>query len=168
MKKELFIIFIVVIIFIYIIYKYFISKDKFKNIKKNDNNIVDKDKFKNIKKNDNDNNNTVDKSIINKFNNNKIIQYFGGDYCPFSNNTSNAYKVMKDFEEVYGNDVTVKYYWVGQDDDIMKKLDVMYVPTILNGNNDVIELILPEKTDVKNLSNDELKDILLETIYNKL
>jgi hypothetical protein len=149
MKIEIFIILIILVIFIYYIYKYFISKDK--NMKKNDNEI-----------------DTIDKSIINKFNNNKTIQYFGGDYCPFSNTTSNAYKVMKDFEEAYGNDVTVKYYWVGEDNDLMEKMNVMYVPTILNGNNDVIELKLPENIDTQNLSNEELKDILLETIYNKL
>jgi predicted SpoU family rRNA methylase len=144
MGKELFIILSVLIIFIYLLYRYFITKDLFNNIKE--------------KEDDN-------KMIVN---NNKIIQYFGGDYCPFSNTTSNAYKVIKDFEEMYGGEVTIKYYWVGKDDDIMKELDVQYVPTILNGNNVPIELQLPENTDIKGLSNDELKDILLETIYNKL
>jgi hypothetical protein len=149
MKKELFIIIIVLVIFIYIIYKYFIKKD---------------DNFKNIKKDDL----KIESSMNNFKNKEKIIQYFGGDYCPFSNTTSNAYKVVKDFEEVYGTEVTVKYYWVGQDDIIMKDLDIQYVPTILNGNNDIIELNLPETIDTKNLSNQELKDLLLETIYNKL
>ncbi len=143
MNKKLFIIIIVTIIFIYLLYRYFITKDLFNNTKEKDDD---------------------NKMIVN----NKVIQYFGGDYCPFSNTTSNAYKVMKDFEEVYGEAVSVKYYWVGKDDDIMKELDVQYVPTILNGNNDIIELNLPENTNTKDLSNDELKQLLLETIYNKL
>ncbi len=98
----------------------------------------------------------------------KVIQYFGGDYCPFSNTDSNAYKVIKEFEDTYGNRVSVKYYWVGKDDNIMKELDVKYVPTILNGDNKQIELELPKDTDTKNLSSNELKDILFENIYNKL
>jgi hypothetical protein len=98
----------------------------------------------------------------------KIIQYFGGDYCPFSNTDSNAYKVIKEFEDAYGNKVSVKYYWVGKDDSIMKELDVKYVPTILNGDNKQVELDLPKGTDTTKLSSDELKNILFENIYNKL
>ena len=98
----------------------------------------------------------------------KIIQYFGGDYCPFSNVNSNAYKIIKDFENEYGDRVTVNYYWAGKDNEIMQELDVKYVPTILNGNNEKIELKLPEDVDPSGLSNEELKTILLETIYNNL
>lgn len=146
MHKEviIFIIILVVIVFIYYVYKYINTKQKFKNLKKNDNKI---------------------ESIDNE---EKIIQYFGGDYCPFSNSDSNAYKVIKDFENTYGDRVTCKYYWVGKDDDYMKKLNVMYVPTILNGNNEQIEIALPDDIDKTKLSNEELKVILLENIYNKL
>ena len=42
----------------------------------------------------------------------KVLKYFGGDYCPFSNSNSNAYKVVKDFEEEYKDKVDVNYYWV--------------------------------------------------------
>ncbi len=98
----------------------------------------------------------------------KVIKYFGGDYCPFSNTDSNAYKVIKDFEDSYGNKVSVKYYWVGNDDALMKELDIKYVPTILNGDNKQIDLELPKDTNTNNLSSDELKNILFETIYNKL
>jgi hypothetical protein len=144
MYKEvtIFIIILVVIIFIYFVYKYINGTEKLKNIKKNENFKIENSK--------------------------KVIQYFGGDYCPFSNTDSNAYKVVKDFENFYGDKVVCKYYWVGQDDDVMKQLNVMYVPTILNGNNEKIELKLSDDIDKSKLSNEELKVLLLENIYNKL
>ncbi len=98
----------------------------------------------------------------------KELKYFGGDYCPFSNSTSNAYRVIKDFEEEYGDRVNINYYWVGLDDEIMKELNVEYVPYILNGDNKQIEIGLPEGTDGSKLSEEELKDLLLRTIYEKL
>jgi hypothetical protein len=158
MKKELIIlIVIIVLITLYYANKYNIV-EKLKNIYNGKNNKIEPPI----------NNESNESNKSNFSNGKKMIQYFGGDYCPFSNTTSNAYKVVKDFEEAYGNEVSCKYYWVGQDDDVMKELDVQYVPTILNGNNDVIELSLPENIDTANLQNDELKTILLETIYNKL
>ena len=139
------IIFIIITAIIsYLIYKYIYAKDTLKNVKEGS-------------------------PIKNNFQNNqKVLQYFGGDYCPFSNTSSNAYKVIKDFEDEYSNKVTIKYYWVGKDDDYMRELKIDYVPAILNGNNDKIDLSLPEDTDSSKLSNDELKEILLENIYNKL
>jgi hypothetical protein len=98
----------------------------------------------------------------------KELKYFGGDYCPFSNSTSNAYKVIKDFEEEYSDRVNINYYWVGLDDDVMKELNVEYVPYLLNGDNKQIEIGLPEGTDASKLSEEELKELLLRTIYNKL
>lgn len=98
----------------------------------------------------------------------KELKYFGGDYCPFSNSTSNAYRVIKDFEEEYGDRVNINYYWVGLDDEIMKELNVEYVPYLLNGDNKQIEIGLPEGTDGSKLSEEELKDLLLRTIYEKL
>jgi len=133
---------IITAVIIYLVYKYIYAKEKLSNVKQ---------------------------PIKNNFQNNqKVLQYFGGDYCPFSNVESNAYKVVKDFEDEYGFKVSVKYYWVGKDDDYMKQLNIDYVPAILNGNNEKVELSLPEGTDTSNLSNDELKQILLENIYNKL
>ncbi len=98
----------------------------------------------------------------------KELKYFGVDYCPFSNSTSNAYKVIKDFEKEYSDKVNVNYYWVGLDDEIMKELKVEYVPYILNGTNKQIEIGLPEGTDASKLSEEELKELLLRTIYEKL
>jgi hypothetical protein len=137
---------VILLIILYFAHKFFFEKNKFENKKTNEDFKV----------------------ITNNFENKKIIQYFGGDYCPFSNVNSNAYKIMKDFENEYGDKVTVNYYWSGKDNEIMKELKIEYVPTILNGNNDVIELKLPEDVDTTNLSNEELKSMLLENIYNKL
>lgn len=167
MKKELIIlIVIIVLITLYYANKYKVV-EKLKNIYNVKNNKIEPP-INNKSNYSNESNNSDLSNKSNFSNEKKMIQYFGGDYCPFSNTTSNAYKVVKDFEEAYGNEVICKYYWVGQDDDIMKELDVQYVPTILNGNNDVIELSLPENIDTKDLQNEELKDLLLETIYNKL
>ena len=72
MQKELIILIIIAVFAImYFGYKYFIAKDKFKNLKIKSN--KNQDKFENKE---------------------KIIQYFGGNYCPFSNTDSNAYKVI--------------------------------------------------------------------------
>ncbi len=150
METELIILIVLVILIIlFLVYKYIIKKDYFKNLKK------DEDR-------------TEPKAIKNNFENKKIIQYFGGDYCPFSNVNSNAYKIIKDFENEYGDRVTVSYYWAGKDNEIMQTLNVKYVPTILNGDNENIELKLPEDVDTTGLSNDELRTMLLENIYNNL
>ncbi len=141
---------LVVLIILYLGYKYFIAKDNLKNTKK------DEDTYE-------------PKAIKNNFENKKkVIQYFGGDYCPFSNVNSNAYKIMKDFENEYGDRVTVTYYWAGKDNEIMQALDVKYVPTILNGDNESIELKLSGDVDTTSLSNGELRTMLLENIYNNL
>ena len=147
MKTEL-IIFIglIVLIIIYLVYKYIILADKKEKLE-------DKNQ----------------KSIKNNFDNGpKVLNYFGADYCPFSNTDSNAYKIIKDFENEYGDRVNIKYYWTGVDTAMMKELNITYVPTILNGNNDKIELGLDKDVDTKNLSNEELKSMLLENIYNHL
>jgi hypothetical protein len=109
-----------------------------------------------------------DKPIKNTFSNNKVLSYFGAEYCPFSNTDSNAYKIIKDFENEYGDRVTIKYYWSETDADLMKELNIIYVPTILNSNNNKIELALDKDVDTKKLSNEELKSLLLENIYNNL
>ncbi len=110
-----------------------------------------------------------DQTETNTFENEKKeLKYFGGDYCPFSNSASNAYKVIKDFEEEYGDRVNINYYWVGLDDEIMKELNVEYVPYILNGDNKQVEIALPNGTDASKLSEEELKELLLRTIYEKL
>ncbi len=96
-----------------------------------------------------------------------VIKFFGADYCPYSNKNSPAYKVMKDFEESYP-DVQVFYYWMGKDDDKMTELNIEYVPTILNGNNKPVEFKLPEGVSRDGKTGEELKIILLEAIHNQL
>lgn len=97
----------------------------------------------------------------------KIIKYFGGSYCIYSNKSSAAYMVIKDFEEKY-KDVKVEYYWVGTNDDMMAKHTVTQVPTILNSNNVSIELNLPKDTDTTNKTTEQLKELLLSNIYTQL
>jgi hypothetical protein len=160
METELIILIcLVVLIILFLGYKYLIKKDNFKNLKKNEDFKVEAPKIHHILSQ------PKQENIENK---QKVIQYFGGDYCPFSNVNSNAYKIMKDLESEYGDRVTVYYYWAGKDNEIMQSLDVKYVPTILNGDNDVIELKLPEDVNTAGLSNEDLRAMLLENIYNKL
>ena len=137
-----------VLIVLFIGYKYMTSKDK-ETSQENE-----------------DNTNSMEMTTTSQTK--KVLQYFGGDYCPFSNSNSNAYKVIKDFEDEYGDRVDVHFYWVGLDDDKMKELNVEYVPYLLNGDNKQIEIALPEGTDTTNMSEAELKELLLSTIYNKL
>ena len=155
MKFEHIIAIFLIFVILFLVYRYYLSKEKLKNVDepKQNSKIEYNEQLENKEK------------LENK---DKVLQYFGGDYCPFSNTTSNAYKVIKDFEDEYGNKVTVKYYWVGKDDEHMKKLNVEYVPAILNGNNEEIELALPKGTDTKDMKIEDIKSLLLETIYNKL
>ena len=96
-----------------------------------------------------------------------VVKFFGADYCPYSNEDSASYKVMKDFEEAYP-DVQMFYYWMGKDDDKMQDFNIEYVPTILNGDNKPIELKLPEGVSREGKTGEELKVILLEAIHNQL
>ena len=104
-----------------------------------------------------------------KFSNKKIVKFFGATYCPYSNTNSPSYKVMKDFEEKY-KDVEVQYYWTDSEKDtpLAIKYNIEYVPTILNMNDKQIELGLPEGINKDEKTNDELRELLLENIYNKL
>lgn len=100
---------------------------------------------------------------------NKTLNYFGGDYCPHSNKDSRTYKLI---EEEFANkypDVKVNYYWSNPNNiEEFKKARADYVPTITNNNYDHIKLALPEGTNPEDYNDDELKDLLLENIYNQL
>lgn len=98
---------------------------------------------------------------------NKTLRYFGAYYCPYSNKESPAYMVIKDFEKKYP-DILIEYYWVETDKEYMNKYNIDYVPMILNNTNTQIDLALPNDIITENKTNEELKDILLETLYNKL
>ncbi len=146
---------LIILVIGYFAYKYFFQKDTSTQTTKSDNQDK-KDKLEKLEQPETQSSQT------------KELKYFGGDYCPFSNTTSNAYRVIKEFEDKYTNRANVKYYWIGKDDEEMKGYNIQYVPTILNGENTPIEIELPKDTDTNNLSNEELKDILFENIYNKL
>jgi hypothetical protein len=97
----------------------------------------------------------------------KIIKFYGADYCPYSNKQSPAYKIMNDFEEEYPS-VKVVYYWVGENDKEMNESNVEYVPTILTGDNKKIEIRLPEGVNKEDKTGEELKTLVLENINNQL
>jgi hypothetical protein len=111
-------------------------------------------------------------NILNKdksnFTNKKILRYYGAHYCPYSNENSNAYKVIKDFEDKYGNEVQITYYWSEENQDEMQKNNIMYVPTIMNGSDIQIEIRLPDDINKEGKTLEELKNILLTDLYNKL
>ena len=100
----------------------------------------------------------------------KTLKYFGGGYCPYSNKNSNAYKVIKDFEEYIKSkdSVEIKYYWTEENPAEMDSYKIIYVPTILGNNNQPIELKLPVGTDTSNKTDSELKSLLMDYIYNSL
>ena len=97
----------------------------------------------------------------------KTLKYFGGGYCPYSNTNSNAYNVIKDFADLK-QDVTVEYYWTETNQPEMEQYQIMYVPTILGTNNQPIELRLPDDYEKTGKSDTELKDALMNYIYNSL
>jgi hypothetical protein len=50
----------------------------------------------------------------------------------------------------------------------MKQYEIKFLPTLLNGTSDKIELKLPDGTETDGKSEDELRDLLFETLYNNL
>jgi hypothetical protein len=101
--------------------------------------------------------------------NKKIIKYFGANYCPYSNTSSMSYKVMKDLEDKYKTNIEIKYYWTDADGaEEGKAMNVKYVPTILNSKDEELQLALPEGTDTKEMTNEQLKELLLTTVFNKI
>ena len=96
----------------------------------------------------------------------KTLKYFGGGYCPFSNRTSKAYTVIKEFDELDKyKDVQVDYYWTEENQNDMEKYDIMYVPTILGKDDKPIELKLPDNYDTAEKSPAQIKEALMEQIY---
>lgn len=113
-----------------------------------------------------------------KFTNNTyILKYFGSKGCPHSREGSRAYELVKEFETKYKDkNVIVEYYWA--DDKANKPIfieaNATNVPTLTNNSFKKIELILPKCNstsncdDRKNMNEADLKELLLETIYEKI
>lgn len=95
------------------------------------------------------------------------IKYFGGSYCPHSKVGSRAYLLIKDFELKYP-DITVKYYWTGEDNEEFTKAQVEYVPTVTNKQYNKINLTVPDGVDTNNKSDNELKELVLLNIHHQL
>lgn len=103
-------------------------------------------------------------------NSTKTLKYFGGGYCPYSNKSSNAYMVIKDFEDYAKSkgDVEINFYWTEENPVEMEQYKIMYVPTILGKDDQPIELKLPAGTDINNKTDAELKQLLMDHIYSLL
>jgi len=97
----------------------------------------------------------------------KTLKYFGGGYCPYSNTNSNAYKVINEFASSH-NDVKVEYYWTEDNQSDMEKYKIMYVPTILGKNDQPIELRLPDDYDKTDRTDSQLKEALMNHLYEIL
>jgi hypothetical protein len=99
----------------------------------------------------------------------KVLKYFGGAFCPHSRKGSRAYNLIKEFEEIYPN-VNVQYFWTGDEmsSEEFTKANAIYVPTITNSCYNKIEMNVPEDTDTTDKSQDELKYMIMENMYNKL
>jgi hypothetical protein len=99
----------------------------------------------------------------------RVLKYFGGAYCPHSREGSRACNLVKDFEATYP-DVNVKYYWSEDEDAKVEfmKANARYVPTLTNDNNNKIEMSVPQGTETSDKSQDELKLLVMENMYNQL
>lgn len=102
----------------------------------------------------------------------KSIKYFGAHYCPFSNESSEAYNLINVlFKERYP-DVNIELYWsedINEDNkEEFLNANAQYVPTVTNRNFSHIALKLPKDYDRNDKMDDELSDALLENIYNQL
>lgn len=106
----------------------------------------------------------LDETIINPT---KTLKYFGGEFCPYSNTNSNAYNVIREFENL-NKDVKVEYYWTETNKNDMEKYNIMYVPTIFGKDNQPIELKLPDNYNKMGKSDSELKEALMNHIYTLL
>ncbi len=116
-----------------------------------------------------DNEEHVEHKTKENLQNKKVIKYFGANYCPYSNKSSMSYKVMNDLKDKYNDDIEIIYYWTdAEGEEEGRKYNVQFVPTILNTNDEEIQLSLPEGTDTTNMNNEELKELLLNTVFAKV
>lgn len=97
----------------------------------------------------------------------KTLKYFGSPNCPYSDNKSIAYNTIKQFMTFYP-DVKVDFYTMPDNENVFKENNIEYVPTILNTQNQPIELRLPADTKTDGKSIDELTKILMDNIYASL
>jgi hypothetical protein len=97
------------------------------------------------------------------------LKYFGGHYCPHSNQDSHSYKlIMEHFTKKYP-DVKVNVYWSGEDNQKeFLKANAEYVPTITNNKYEHLELKLPEGFEPDDKTDDELVEAVVDNLYNQL
>jgi hypothetical protein len=126
---------------------------------------------KNNEKMDSDMEPNIDRNIdidMEEFTEGKVINYYGGHYCPHSNKDSPMYNLMtKKLMEKYP-DVNINIYWSDKNIDKFKNNNIEYVPTILNNNKEKIVVRLPEGINTEEYTDEQLENILMENIYNQL
>ena len=79
----------------------------------------------------------------------KILKYFGQDYCPYSNKQSYMYNVLNTkFRKMYPN-VKIEFNWAKTQYEMNEsaKANVEYVPTITNENYKHINVYISDKLD---------------------
>ena len=102
---------------------------------------------------------------------NKVLKYFGANYCPFSNVKSKPYFIIREFKNKYP-DVKVEIFMSEDMTDDQRhefiKADAKYVPTVTNGNYAKISLDLVENFDKSDKNEEEIFDAVLKNIYDQL
>ena len=100
--------------------------------------------------------------------NNKVLNYYGGRFCPHSNENSSMYKLITEkLKEKYSN-LPINIYWSRDNGDKFTENNIEYVPTVTNNNNEKIFIGLPEGTDKDTKTDEQLEEILLKNIYDQL
>lgn len=103
----------------------------------------------------------------------KTLKYFGSHGCPHSNQNSQMYNLIQQFEEfIKKNNLNckVKYFWAGENNNdqfLLAKAD--YVPTLTNNNNSHVNFKLqPEEFEKYKHDEKALNNAVFLSMYNKL
>ena len=93
-----------------------------------------------------------DGQVVAEENNNQKLYYFGGHHCPHSNINSHMYRfITQRFMEKYPEiDVVILWGSEPNSQEMFRRFDVQYVPTVVNENGNKINVGLPEGMNVDN------------------
>lgn len=111
---------------------------------------------------------TIPSSTTEEFTDGKVLNYYGGKFCPHSNVNSIMYNIVfNKLKEKYP-EVNVNLFWGDERKEKFSENNVQFVPTLLNNENERINTKLGEDINVDDYSNEELEVMFLENIYNQL
>ena len=115
----------------------------------------------------NDNSN---EEVVAEENNKQKLYYFGGHHCPHSNINSHMYRfITQRLVEKYPEiDVVILWGSEPNSQEMFRRFDVQYVPTVVNENGNKINVGLPEGINVDNKNDEEVEDIVIENLKNQL